>query len=96
MKYAVWVQNELEILEKAGIIIKSLTPCTSPTVVVAKKSQPDEPPRRGYVLITEHSTASYNQLQKHTQKPKVHQLMYLCLKLMKYMPDAWLMCIFYF
>ena len=40
------VQKELETLEKAGVIIRSISPWASPIVVVPKKTEPGEPPRR--------------------------------------------------
>ena len=41
-----WVQREIETLEKAGIIERSISPWASPIVIVPKKSAPGEPPRR--------------------------------------------------
>ena len=38
--------QEIETLEKAGVIERSLSPWASPVIVVPKKSAPDEPPRR--------------------------------------------------
>ena len=46
LKYATWVQRELEILEKAGVIVKSVSPCASPIVVVLKRTAPGKPPKR--------------------------------------------------
>ena len=40
------VQEEIETLERAGVITKSMSPWASPIVVVPKKSQPGEPPRK--------------------------------------------------
>ena len=40
------VKKEIELLEKAGIIVKSVSPWQHPIVVVPIKSQPGEPPRR--------------------------------------------------
>ena len=34
LKHATWVQKELEILEKAGVIVRSVSPWASPIVVV--------------------------------------------------------------
>ena len=36
--HAEWVQKELEILEKAGVIMRSVSPWASPIVVVSKKN----------------------------------------------------------
>ena len=46
LKHAEWVQKELEILEKAGVIVISVSPWTSPIVVVPKRTAPGEPPKR--------------------------------------------------
>ena len=45
IKHYTWVQQEIETLEWAGVIKKSLSPWASPIVVVPKKSAPGEPPR---------------------------------------------------
>ena len=46
LKHAVWVQKELEILETAGVIVRSVSPWASPIVVVPKRTAPEEPPKR--------------------------------------------------
>ena len=46
LKHATWVQRELEILEKAGVIVRSVSPWASPIVVVRKRTAPGEPPKR--------------------------------------------------
>ena len=46
LKHVQWVQEEIKILEKAGIIAKSVSPWASPLVIVPKKTAPVEPPRR--------------------------------------------------
>ena len=48
-KHHQWAQEEIETLERAGVITKSMSPWASAIVVVPKKSQPGEPPRRDYV-----------------------------------------------
>ena len=45
LKHYEWVQREIETLEKAGIIERSISPWASPVVIVPKKSAPGEPPR---------------------------------------------------
>ena len=44
-KHAKWVQKELKILEKAGVIVRSVSPWASPIVVVPKRTAPGEPPK---------------------------------------------------
>ena len=46
LKHATWVQRELEILEKAGVIVRSVSPWASPIVVVPKRTAPGEPPKK--------------------------------------------------
>ena len=46
LKHNDWVQKEIETLERAGIIERSISPWASPVVIVPKKSAPGEPPRR--------------------------------------------------
>ena len=46
LKHYDWVQKEIETLERAGIIERSISPWASPVVIVPKKSAPREPPRR--------------------------------------------------
>ena len=46
LKHHQWVQDEIETLERAGVITKSMSPWASPIVVVPKKSQHREPPKK--------------------------------------------------
>ena len=46
LKHREWVQRELETLERAGVIVRSISPWASPIVVVPKKTEPGTPPRR--------------------------------------------------
>ena len=46
LKHHQWVQEEIETLERAGVITKSMSPWASPIVDVPKKSQPGEPPKK--------------------------------------------------
>ena len=46
LKHATWVQKELEILEEAGVIVRSVLPWASPIVIVPKRTAPGEPPKR--------------------------------------------------
>ena len=43
LKHTAWVQRELEILEKAGVIVRSVSPWASPIVVVPKRTATGEP-----------------------------------------------------
>ena len=46
LKHYYWVQKEITTLERAGIITKSISPWSSPVVIVPKKSAPGEAPQR--------------------------------------------------
>ena len=46
LKHYNWVRQEIETLEKSGVIERSLSRWASPVIVVPKKSAPDEPLRR--------------------------------------------------
>ena len=50
LKHYEWVRKEIETLEKAGVIVKSLSPWASLVIVVPKKSALDKPPRRRLVI----------------------------------------------
>ena len=45
LKHTTWVQRELEILEKAGVIVRSLSLWASAIVVVPKRTALGEPPK---------------------------------------------------
>ena len=57
LKHAEWVKKELNILEAAGIIVRSVSPWASPIVVVPKRGAPGEPPKR-------HMCVDYKALNK--------------------------------
>ena len=46
LKHTEWVQRELEILEKAGVIVRSVSPWASPIIVVPKRTALGEPPKQ--------------------------------------------------
>ena len=46
LKHVEWVRQELEALEKARVITRSVSPWASPIVIVPKKSALGEPPKR--------------------------------------------------
>ena len=45
LKHTTWVQRELEILEKASVIVRSVSPWASPIAVVPERTAPGEPPK---------------------------------------------------
>ena len=45
LKHYEWVRREIESLEWAGVITKSMSPWASTIVVVPRKSTPGEPPK---------------------------------------------------
>ena len=46
LKHYEWVQKEIESLECAAIITKTMSPWASPIVIVPKNPSPREPPKR--------------------------------------------------
>ena len=62
LKHYEWVQQEIESLERAGIITRSVSPWASPVVMVPKKSAPGEAPRRR-MCIDFHAINAINALQ---------------------------------
>ena len=46
LKHTKWVQRELEILEKAGVIVRSVSPWAGPIMVIPKRTAPGEPTRQ--------------------------------------------------
>ena len=46
LKHYDWVRQEIETLEKSGVIKRSLSRWASPVIAVPKKSAPNEPPLR--------------------------------------------------
>ena len=46
LKHREWVQKQLETLEKSGVIVRSISPWASPIVIVPKRRELGEPPRR--------------------------------------------------
>ena len=46
LKHATWIQKELEILEKGGVIVRSVSSWASPIVVVPKRTALGEAPKR--------------------------------------------------
>ena len=50
LKHVDWVQKELDTLEKAGVITRSVSPWASPIVIMPKRTEPGEPPKRRLCL----------------------------------------------
>ena len=59
LKHIDWVQKELNTLEKAGVITRSVSPWASPIVIVPKRTALGELPRKDFVWITESSIVYY-------------------------------------
>ena len=52
LKHVDWVQKELNILEKAGVITRSVSPWASPIVIVPKENRAGENlPKSDFVWI---------------------------------------------
>ena len=66
LKHYEWVQREIESLEHAGVITKSMSKWTSPIVIVPKKSAPREPSKR---RSSEKST-NYNRRSSLQERPR--------------------------
>ena len=73
LKHYEWVTKEIELLKKAGVIVKSLSPWASLVIVVPKKSAPDEPPHRRLVI----DYRKINSLQ-HKLKEQISQQDVFC------------------
>ena len=67
LKHYNWVRQEIDMLEKAGVIERSLSPWASPVIVVPKKSAPDEPPRRR-LCVDYHKVNALQQEVRRTDK----------------------------
>ena len=65
LKHYEWVRKEISTLERAGIITKSISPCSSPVVIMPKKSAPGEPPQRRMCV-------DFRKLNK--TQPEVHNM----------------------
>ena len=70
LKHREWVQKELETLERAGMIVRSILPWASPIVVVPKKTEPGEPPRRRLCVDYRVINSLLSEVQKAHSKAK--------------------------
>ena len=80
LKHHEWVRKEIEMLEKAGVIERSLSPWASPVIVVPKKSAPDEPPRR-HLCVDYRKVNSLQQEVKWTDRGTGYLSLYLLPKI---------------
>ena len=80
LKHYDWVHKEIETLEKAGIIERSLLPWVSPVIVVPKKLAPDEPPRRRLCVVYRRVNALQQEV-KRTDKSTGCLTLYLLPKI---------------
>ena len=70
LKHYEWVQKEVEQLERAGIITRSVLPWASPIVIVPKKSAPDKLPRRRMCINFQRLNALQPTMVKVNSKAK--------------------------
>ena len=70
LKHREWVQKELETLERAGVIVRSISPWASPIVIVPKKTEPGEPPRRRLCVDYRVINSLLPEVQKAQSKAK--------------------------
>ena len=64
------MQKELETLERAGVIVRSISPWASPIVIVPKKTEPGEPPRRRLCVDYRVINSLLPEVQKANSKAK--------------------------
>ena len=69
LKHYEWVQREIESLEWAGVITKSMSKWASPIVVVPKTQLLGNPRREDYALISEQSM-NYNRRSSLQERPR--------------------------
>ena len=62
--------KELETLERAGVIVRSISPWASPIVIVPKKTEPGEPPRRRLCVDYRVINSLLSEVQKAHSKAK--------------------------
>ena len=70
LKHREWVQKELETLERAGVIVRSISSWASPIVIVRKKTEPGEPPRRRLCVDYRVINSLLPEVQKAIQRQK--------------------------
>ena len=87
LKHAAWVQKELKILEKAGVIVRSVSPWASPIKVVPKRTAPGELPKRRLCVGYRAVNSLLPPLKKAFSKAKGVLTLVLLPKMMRFMPD---------
>ena len=87
LKHVAWVQKELEILEKAGVIVRSVSPWTSPIVVVLKRTVLEEPPKRRLCVDYRTVNSLLPPVKKAFLKAKCMLTLVPLPKLMRFMLD---------
>ena len=71
LKHAAWVQKELEILEKARVIVRSVSPWGTPIVVVPKRTVLVEPPKRRLCVDYRAVNSLLPPVKRLSQRPRV-------------------------
>ena len=72
LKHVQWVREEIEMLEKAGVIVRSVSPWASPIVIVPKKTAPGEPPRHCMCVDYHILTLSCPVWIRHIRNPRAY------------------------
>ena len=88
LKHAEWVQKELEILEKAGVIVRSGSPWASPIVIIPKRTAPGEPPKRRLCVDYGAINSLLPPVKKVFSKAKGVLTLVPLLKMMKFMLNS--------
>ena len=70
LKHYDWVQQEIESLEQAGIITRSISPWASLIIVIPKKSAPEEAPKRRMCIDFHAINALQPKVIKQTAKQR--------------------------
>ena len=86
LKHTAWVHRELEILEKAGVIVRSVSPWASPTVVVPKTA-PGESPKQRLCVDYQGLNSLLPPVKKAFSKAKGVLTLVPLPKMMRSMPD---------
>ena len=84
LKYIDWVQKELDTLEKAGVITRSVSLWASPIVIVPKRTALGEPPKKR--LCVDYRVINSLLPKVNKAHSKVVPLWYPFQRLMRFMP----------